>query len=165
MNKLFIISISVLISIAIIFTNCTGSTSSAEKSRQDSLKGLSKADSQRIVNELNKYLIQPPDTDYTGDYIDKYPNGVIKFTGFFRFGQRHGQWMAFYENGLKWSDCFYDKGKKHGATMVYHPNGKLYYSGWYKNDMRDSLWLFYDTLGKEIDRPAFRNDIETGLVY
>jgi hypothetical protein len=33
------------------------------------------------------------------------------------------------------------------------------------NDLRDSLWLFYDTLGKEIDRHAFRNDIETGLVY
>ena len=33
--------------------------------RAVALKGISKADSQRIVNELNKYLIQPPDTDYT----------------------------------------------------------------------------------------------------
>jgi len=48
--------------------------------------------------------------------------------------------------------------------MVYHPNGKLFYSGWYKNDLKDSLWLYYDTTGKEIDRRAFRNDIETGLV-
>lgn len=164
MTKLRTIQFIVLTSLGILFFNCKGGGSANEQQKQDSLKGLSKADSQRIVNELNKYLIQPPDTDYTGDYIDKYSNGVIKFTGFFRFGKRHGEWMAFYENGVRWSDCFYDKGKKHGATMVYHPNGKLYYSGWYKNDLRDSLWLFYDTLGKEIDRHAFRNDIETGLV-
>jgi len=164
MTKLRTIQFIVLTSLGILFFNCKGGGSDSEQQKQDSLKGISNADSQRIVNELNKYLIQPPDSDYTGDYIDKYPNGVIKFTGFFRFGKRHGEWMAFYENGLKWSDCFYDKGKKHGATMVYHSNGKLYYSGWYKNDLRDSLWLFYDTLGKEIDRHAFRNDIETGLV-
>jgi antitoxin component YwqK of YwqJK toxin-antitoxin module len=164
MIKLIAIPSVVLISLSILFSNCNGSGSSSEKAKQDSLNGILKSDSQRIVNELNKYLIQPPDTNYTGDYIDKYPNGVIKFTGFFRFGKRHGEWMAFYDNGLKWSDCFYDKGKKHGSTMVYHPNGKLYYSGWYKNDLRDSLWLFYDSLGKEIDRHAFRNDIETGLV-
>jgi len=165
MTKLIILPFVFLISLSILFSNCNGSGSSSEQQKQDSLKGISKADSQRIVNELNKYLIQPPDTDYTGDYIDKYPNGVIKFTGFFRFGKRHGEWMAFYENGVRWSDCFYDKGKKHGASSIYHPNGKLKISGWYKQDLRDSLWLFYDTLGKEIDRHAFRNDIETGLVY
>ena len=163
--KLVTISTIVFISLSVLLSNCKGNLINDEQQKKDSLNAISKRDSQQIANELNKYLIQPPDTDYTGDYIDKYPNGVIKFTGFFRFGKRHGEWMAFYENGLKWSDCFYDKGKKHGSTMVYHPNGKLYYSGWYKNDLRDSLWLFYDTLGKEIDRHAFRDDVETGLVY
>ncbi len=157
--------IIIISAVLIFFSNCIGTGApSAEQLKQDSIKALMKADSQKIANELNKYLIQPPDADYTGDYIDKYSNGVIKFSGFFRFGLRHGEWMAFYENGIKWSDCFYDKGKKHGATIVYHPNGKIYYSGWYKNDLRDSLWLFYDTLGKEIDKRAFRNDIETGMV-
>ncbi|MBI3521368.1 MAG: hypothetical protein HY062_18665 [Bacteroidetes bacterium] len=165
MKHIVTILVTVLIGFTCLFTNCKSHGTSTEQMKQDSVKALMKADSQKIANELNKYLIQPPDTDYTGDYIDKYPNGIIKFTGFFRFGKRHGEWMAFYENGIKWSDCFYDKGKKHGATMVYHPNGKLYYSGWYKNDLRDSLWLFYDSLGKEVDRHAFRNDIETGLVY
>lgn len=164
MIKFISISSIVLMSIVMLFTNCNDGTATAEKVKQDSIKGVSKSDSQKIVNELNKYLIQPPNSDYTGDYIDKYPNGVIKFSGFFRFGLRHGQWMAFRENGEKWSDCTYDKGKKNGETMVYHPNGKLYYKGWFKNDLRDSLWFFYDTLGKEIDRHAFKNDVETGLV-
>ncbi len=155
----------ILITLILLLPNCKNSISDAERQKQDSINAEIKKDSIQLASELNKYLIQPPNPDYTGDYVDKYANGIIKFTGFFRFGKRHGEWMAFYENGLKWSDCFYDKGKKHGSTMVYHPNGKLFYSGWYKNDLRDSLWLFYDTLGKEIDRHAFKDDIETGLVY
>lgn len=164
MKYIYIITISILICFTVLFTSCNTGSTEAEKVKQDSLRGMSKADSAKIAAELNKYLIQPPDADYTGDYVDKYPNGVIKFTGFFRFGQRHGQWMAFYENGLKWSECFYDKGIKHGATMVYHPNGQLQYSGWYKNDQKDSLWFFYDEKGKELDRRAFRMGVETGLV-
>lgn len=155
-----------LLCLLVLFAKCkNNSATGIETTKNDSLATLAKGDSQKIVNELSKYIIVPPDTDYTGDYMDKYPNGVIKFTGFFRFGERHGEWMAFYENGLRWSDCFYDKGKKHGATTVYHPNGKLFYSGWYKNDLKDSLWLFYDSLGKEVDRRAYRDNIETGLVY
>lgn len=162
MKKVSLIPVFILVSFSVLFYNCKDETASnAEKAKQDSLKNAAT----QANSAYSQYLITPPDSDYTGDYVDKYPNGIVKFTGFFRFGQRHGQWMAFYDNGLKWSECFYDKGKKHGSTMVYHANGKLYYSGWYKNDLKDSLWLYYDTLGKEIDRHAFRNDVETGLVY
>jgi antitoxin component YwqK of YwqJK toxin-antitoxin module len=72
--------------------------------------------------------------------------------------------MSFYDNGEKWSETFYDKGKRHGATNVYFQSGKLQISGWYKNDLKDSLWFFYDEAGKEIDRRAYREDQETGLV-
>ena len=162
MKKVSLIQVFIFASLSILFFNCKDNgAADAEKVKQDSLKNAAT----QANSAYSQYLITPPDSDYTGDYIDKYPNGIIKFSGFFRFGKRHGQWMAFYENGLKWSECFYDKGKKHGSTMVYHENGKLYYSGWYKNDLKDSLWLFYDTLGKEIDRRAYRNDLETGLVY
>lgn len=164
MKKIFIFITASLICLTFFFSNCKGDTADAENIKQDSLKAISKADSSKIAAELNKYLIAPPDPDYTGDYIDKYPNGVIKFTGFFRFGQRHGQWMAFYENGIKWSECFYDKGLKHGSTMVYYPNGNLTYSGWYKQDQKDSIWFWYDDKGKEVDRRAYRMGVETGLV-
>lgn len=162
MKNLRLIITVITISFTVFFTSCN--TEKTDQAKQESLQGISKADSVNIATELNKYLIQPPDSDYTGDYTDKYPNGVIKFTGFFRFGLRHGQWMAFYENGLKWSECFYDKGKKNGSTMVFHPNGQLQYSGWYKQDQKDSLWFFYDDKGKELDRRAFRMGEETGLV-
>ncbi|MDF2450005.1 MAG: variant repeat protein [Bacteroidota bacterium] len=164
MNKLFIFATLTLLTV--LFSKCKNTTNTGIDSiKTDSLAQSKNHNPAKVSGELGKYSIVPPDADYTGDYIDKYPNGVIKFSGFFRFGKRHGEWMAFYENGLKWSDCFYDQGKKHGATTVFHPNGKTFYTGWYKNDLKDSLWLFYDSLGKEVDRRAYRNDIETGLVY
>lgn len=160
MKKLtFSFTIFLLITIT-FFSNCK-SNQASETAKQDSLKT---ANSNTVSAVVNKYLIAPPDSDYTGDYVDKYPNGIVKFSGFYRFGQRHGQWMAFYENGNMWSECYYDKGKKHGASNVFYSNGKPQYKGWFKNDLRDSLWLFFDTLGKQIDKHAFRKDIETGLV-
>lgn len=151
-----------LIALNLFFTNCK-SNQSDEKAKQDSL--ATAANTKTItINEYNKYTIAPPDSDYTGDYVTKYPNGITQFQGFYRFGLRHGHWMTFYENGEKWSEMIYDKGKRNGQNNVYHPNGKLKITGWYKNDLRDSLWFFYDENGKEIDRRAYKNDVETGLV-
>lgn len=152
----------ILFCVVVLFPNCKSSGSDTT-SLKDSL-AAENANNKNVESSYSKYIIQPPDSDYTGDYIDKYPNGVIRFNGFFRFGQRHGQWMAFYEDGVLWSECFYDKGLRHGSSKVYFPNGKLQYEGWFKNDLRDSLWLFYDETGKEIDKRAYRNDEETGLV-
>jgi antitoxin component YwqK of YwqJK toxin-antitoxin module len=133
---------------------------SAEKEKEDSLKAQAKLEQARLDKKKNPYLIEPPDTSYTGEYIDKYDNGNVKFRGWFRFGQRHGQWMAFYANGLLWSECFYDKGLRHGANNVYYENGLPNYKGWYKNDLRDSLWIFYDAYGNEARRAMFKNDEE-----
>lgn len=109
-------------------------------------------------SEENSYIIQPPDTNYTGEYLDKYPNGNTKFRGYFRFGKRHGEWMAFYADGTLWSRCFYKEGLKHGLNHVNFENGKTRYEGYFKNDMRDSIWVFYDAYGMEQRRVAFKND-------
>ncbi len=159
--RTLLLQIALFMGFIALFANCKSDPST----QLENDSNVQQADTQKAGVTDSKYLIVPPNDDYTGDYVDKYPNGIIKFTGFFRFGKRHGHWMAFYENGIKWSECFYDNGKKHGSSMVYFPNGKLQYSGWFKNDLRDSLWFFYDEkTGKELDRRAYREDQETGLV-
>jgi antitoxin component YwqK of YwqJK toxin-antitoxin module len=127
---------------------------------RDSIKQANLIDSVAVQKELNKYLIEPPDTNYTGDYLTKWENGNTKFKGFFRFGKRHGQWLAFYAEGTMWSECFYDKGLRHGANNVFYENGKPRYNGWFKNDLRDSLWVFFDESGAEARRVWFKNDEE-----
>jgi hypothetical protein len=146
----------------LLLSFCSGGGTDEHAVNSDSLKteGKAKTDS---VKKKNPFLIEPPDTSYTGDYIDKYDNGNVKFKGFYRFGKRHGQWMAFYPNGLLWSECFYDKGLKHGANNVYFESGLPNYKGWFKNDLRDSLWIFYDTYGNELKRVMFKNDEEVPL--
>ncbi len=151
------------LSIILMFSGCQGSEkelTEAEKAVADSLSKLSQRRRADSLKQLNPLLILPPDSEYTGDYIDKYPNGIVKFRGFFRFGQRHGQWVSFYDNGFPWSEQHYDKGKKHGPTVTYYENGKVRYTGFYKNDMRDSVWIFYDTSGKNLKTIVYKEDKE-----
>ena len=135
-------------------------TEQKQNTENNNIPQANQIDSAEVQKELNKYLIEPPAADYTGDYLTKWENGNTKFKGFFRFGKRHGQWLAFYAAGSMWSECYYDKGVKHGSNSVYYENGKPRYTGWFKNDMRDSLWVFYDEFGTEQRRVWFKNDEE-----
>jgi hypothetical protein len=122
---------------------------------------VSKAQQKRVsdsLKRLNPLLILPPDSEYTGDYVDKYKTGIIKFKGFYRFGQRHGIWMSFFPNGLKWSELHYDKGLREGPNVTYFENGKIRYEGFYKNDQQDSVWTYYDTSGALVEKVLYKND-------
>lgn len=125
------------------------------------LDSLSKVEQKRKADSLKKInplLILPPDSNYTGDYTDKYPNGITKFKGFFRFGELHGQWMSFYPNGLMWSELHYDQGLRHGPNTTYFEDGKMRYTGFYKNDMKDSIWIFYDSLGNVAEKVRYEKN-------
>jgi len=119
---------------------------SAQRAKSDSLK------------KANPLLIMPPDSNYTGDYTDKYESGVVKFKGFFRFGERHGQWMSFYPSGILWSELHYDKGMRHGLNNTYFESGVKRYEGFYKNDLQDSVWTYYDTTGVIAQKVLYKND-------
>jgi antitoxin component YwqK of YwqJK toxin-antitoxin module len=150
----------IVIFILPLFISCGGSPSEEKKAKEDSIRSAEKLAKHLEEKKKNVYLIEPPDTSYTGDYVDKYENGNTKFKGSFRFGKRHGQWMAFYANGILWSECFYAKGLRQGANNVYFENGNPRYRGWYKKDMRDSVWVFYDEQGKIVRQAQFKDDEE-----
>ena len=122
---------------------------------------ISKLQQKIVVDSLKKknvLLILPPDSNYTGEYIDKYDNGIIKFKGDFRQGKRHGQWMAFYATGLPWSELHFDKGLRQGPNLTYFENGKIRYKGNYKKDEQDSIWMYYDSLGNLAEKVFFKHD-------
>lgn len=117
-----------------------------QKARADSLK------------KRNPLLILPPDSNYSGDYIDKYENGIVKFRGTFRFGERHGQWFSFYPNGMLWSELHFDKGLRHGPNNTFYENGKPRYTGFYKDDLVDSTWTYYDSTGTKVEELNYKNN-------
>jgi hypothetical protein len=147
-----------------VFFSCKNTTEGdVLKNETDNRKAdsISKQAQKIVVDSLKKknpLLILPPDSNYTGEYVDKYVSGITKFSGNFRFGKRHGQWLSFYPTGIAWSEMHYDKGLRQGPNITYFENGKLRYSGYYKNDSRDSIWLYYDTLGKVAQKILFQND-------
>jgi hypothetical protein len=132
--------------------------SDSELHQKDSLSKLAQRRVGDSLKKINPLLILPPDSTFSGEYVDKYANGITKYSGLFRFGKRHGQWMSFYATGIKWSEQHYDKGIRQGLNETYFENGKIRYSGWYKNDLRDSLWIFNDSTGKTIQQVLYKND-------
>lgn len=163
MLKRFIIIASIGALIASCSTNEKKELTEEEKHVEDS---LSKAHQRRTADSLKKInplLILPPDSTFTGEYIDKYPSGIVKYSGFFRFGKRHGQWVSFRPNGLPWSEQSYNKGLREGVNIAYHENSKVYYKGFYRNDKRDSVWVFYDSTGKLVQTLRYKDDKEIPL--
>lgn len=124
------------------------------------IKESNKQTSQNTISQSDEkiYFIQPlSDTLYTGTVEEKYPNGIVKYKGFYRFGKKHGEWIYFYDNGNLWSEAEFNRDKMQGKSKVYYPNGQLHYSGFYKNDLRDSIWCYYDTTGKELYIEWYKN--------
>jgi antitoxin component YwqK of YwqJK toxin-antitoxin module len=129
-----------------------------EKVKLDSVSKAEQSKRADSIKKTNPLLIVPPDSVYTGSYVDKYSNGITKFTGYFRFGQRHGQWLSFYPSGLAWSEMHYDKGLRQGPNIAYYESGKIRYTGFYKNDQKDSLWTYYDSSGMVIEKLQLSKD-------
>ncbi len=128
----------------------TGSLSlnfcTSTKQKTEEAANNTQADSAKIKNLADNFLA-PPDSDYTGDYFQKYDNGIIKVRGFFRFGKKHGKWMYFFPNGTLWSEAFFENDKMHGEHNVYHENGQLYFTGQYNHGKAIGTWSFYDSTG------------------
>jgi antitoxin component YwqK of YwqJK toxin-antitoxin module len=140
-----------------VLAGCDGSGEGnpAEIRERDSLSRLVQREHADSMKKKNPLLIMPPDSSYTGSYVDKYPSGVTKFTGFFRFGKKHGQWVSFYPSGTPWSELHFEKGVRHGPNITWFPNGKKRFEGQYKNDHQDSIWIYYDSTGKAAERVFF----------
>ena len=90
-----------------------------------------------------------------GDYIAKYPSGIVKMRGFYINGKREGQWVSFLENGKIQSEGFFKAGLRDGKALVYFENGQVYYEGYYKEGKEVGKWIFYDQQGKKINEKDY----------
>lgn len=150
------------LTVSLVLMSCaqTAEQQALEKHKTDSIQLKHTKDSLVEAKKKNPLIIIDPDSTYTGDFLDRYDNGIVKYRGYYRFGKRHGQWISFYPNGLQWSEMFYDKGVMSGSNTTYYANGKIRYKGFYKNNLKDSVWEFYDTSGVIIQVSKFKNDRE-----
>lgn len=99
-----------------------------------------------------------------GKWIGKYPDGTIRYEGFFNNGNPAGEWKR------------YDENSKLKAILVYHPNsdkikaeffdpeGSLVSKGNFIGAQKDSIWTYFD---KEviIGRENYSKGLKNGMSY
>ena len=130
----------------------TACSSGTDEKKEEATEKTSPVDTSRrgLVGVIEK---NPPVQQ--GDYIAKYPNGIIKMRGYYINGKRNGQWTSFFQNGNVQSEGFFKNGLRDGKALVYYENGKVYYEGYYKDGREVSKWIFYDTSGVKVNEKDY----------
>ena len=78
------------------------------------------------LNYLPAYFYGMPCTmDYSGPYMDFYPDGLVRIQGNFRGGHRVGYWTAFRPDGSKEWEGEYSEGNKVGQWVYWEK--EIYY--------------------------------------
>lgn len=62
-----------------------------------------------------------------------FESGILDYTGNFKNGVEHGEWVYYYQDGTKKFVEFYKNGVEDGIQYEYHPDGQLRSELHYKN--------------------------------
>ena len=116
----------------------------ANFSSYDAWLSLNERVSKNISEESTTYM--PPFLEclHDGLYMNFYPDGSVKDSGYYKNGLRHGIWEEWLDDGNTKSHGFYTSGHKTDTWKFYDKEGTLRYVKTYNRD------------GKEIYRKSFR---------
>ncbi len=116
-------------------------------SSYDAWLTLNERVSKNISEESSAYT--PPFLEclHHGLYMNFYPDGSVKDSGFYKNGLRHGIWEEWLDDGKTRSQGFYTSGHKTSTWKFYDKKGVLLYVKSYNRN------------GKEIHRKSFRQKI------
>ncbi len=130
-----------------LFASCSGVSD-----KQMPVAPKAGADSVSVKEKTEKPIIAEPkskfDTLQEGDFMMRYPNGVIQIRGYYKNGKREGEWVAFFPSGKVQSEGYFTQGKRDHKGTVYYDNGQKMYEGMYKEGYQVGVWRFYDNTGK-----------------
>ncbi|HNO71619.1 MAG TPA: hypothetical protein PKO16_07610 [Bacteroidia bacterium] len=96
--------------------------------------------------------------ELNGDFIKKYPNGIVQLKGYYQHGKKNGQWTSFFPDGKIQSEGFFKDGLRDGKTTVYYNDGHVYYEGAYKDGHETGTWTFYDQQGNKMNEKNFASN-------
>ena len=116
---------------------------------------------------------------YTGEYISRYDNGMVKMTAKISEGKKEGIVQVFFENGqlneirsyknnqmdgtwemyniykVKVSVANYKNGLKHGEWIIYDDKGTLLYEMEYTDGLKSGTWKKFDNAGKLVSERKY----------
>jgi hypothetical protein len=150
MMKIKVLALSLIVYSLCLYSCSSNTTEKGENKTTSEAKISSDTSSDGLTGVIEK---NPPVEN--GDYVAKYPNGIIKMKGFYIKGKREGQWSSFFENGQLQSEGFFKNGLRDGKAIAYFENGEIYYTGYYKEGKEVGKWNFYDQEGNKINEKDF----------
>jgi len=79
-----------------------------------------------------------------GKWVSNYPDGKLKYEGFFENGKPAGEWKRYHENGKTKAILTYRPNSERAFAILFDEDGKQYAKGIFEGTLRDSTWNFYD---------------------
>lgn len=86
---------------------------------------------------------QVADSIWNGEYIDRYPNGVIRIRGEVQAGLATGEWLTFYDDGKPYSRGHYRNGVRTGYGVSWYHDGQKSSEGYYNNGKTVGQWKYW----------------------
>lgn len=96
-----------------------------------------------------------------GKWIGKYPDGTVRYEGYFKNDKPVGEWKRYNENGKLKAILVYIPNSAKVKAGLYDPNGSLVSRGNFILTKKDSIWTYYDN-GIVIGRESYSNGLKNG---
>jgi uncharacterized protein YdhG (YjbR/CyaY superfamily) len=90
---------------------------------------LEKTISKPLINKILAEKISQINSSYpkkNGEYLEFYPNGVLKASGKYKGAQLHGDWKWFRKSGVIMRSGSFKIGAQVGTWITYDSKGKVY---------------------------------------
>ena len=90
---------------------------------------LEKPFSKPLLKKILKARIEQINDSYpkkSGEYMEFYPNGVLKAKGKYKAGKLHGDWKWFRKTGVIMRSGTFKSGEQIGTWITYDAKGKIY---------------------------------------
>lgn len=128
--------------------SCTGNPAT-NKTDADSVTAVKPKSNKAISvsDPVSPVPQQIADSIWNGDFIERYPNGIVKKRGYIAGGRATGEWFTFYEDGKPWSHGFYKNGVRTGLGESWYHSGQKSSEGEYQNGKPVGLWKYWSEEG------------------
>lgn len=90
---------------------------------------LEKAFPKPLLKKILKARIEQINDSYpkkSGEFLEFYPNGVLKAKGKYKAGKLHGDWKWFRRTGVVMRSGSFKSGEQIGTWITYDVKGKIY---------------------------------------
>ncbi len=108
-------------------------------------------------------------TDLNGNrqglWVEKYPNGMVKYEIFFKDNHPAGIYRKYYENGQLKAKMFFDDNGEYASAILYDENGNKVAMGYYHNHKKDSLWQYFAPGNIVIAEEHYKDGIKNGVEH